>query len=144
MVETVLKGTLLGESLRIGHDLRMLELRMLRIGRHDVSTSTAGTDGVTDTPDVGPGGATGSQPRVWTLVDFEAPEDCADELARALADALEPSNGWYADFTVGDDHVVVFAKKVFRYRKGDRTARDEAVTYGLAAGTPRHQLDWGE
>jgi hypothetical protein len=81
---------------------------------------------------------------VWTFLDFEAPDERADELAQALAAALDTVTGWWADFTVGDDHVVVFANRVFRYRIGDQQARNEAVTWGLAAGTPEHQLDWGD
>jgi hypothetical protein len=56
---------------------------------------------------------------VWTFFDFEAPDNRADELAQALAAALETTSGWWADFVVGDDHVVVFADRVFRYRIGD-------------------------
>ena len=63
---------------------------------------------------------------------------------RLWPDALEPTTGWYADFRVGADHVVVFAHRVFRYRIGDQPARDEAVAWGRAAGTPEHQLDWGD
>ena len=43
------------------------------------------------------------------------------------ADALLPDEGWYADFTVADDHVVVFAGRVFRYRLGGAAGRAEAV-----------------
>jgi hypothetical protein len=50
--------------------------------------------------------------------------------------------GWYTDFTVGDDHVVVFARKIFRYRRGDHTGTATAVPYGRTAGVPDHQLDW--
>ena len=81
---------------------------------------------------------------MWTFLDFEAPDAGADHLAQALADALDPTTGWYADFTVDGDHVVVFADRVFRYRIGDQRAREEAVAWGRAAGTPEHQLDWGD
>jgi hypothetical protein len=145
----VLSGRLLAESLRLGHDLQVADLTVTRVGRHDVTGSTvpekdvAGTPRAED-PATSSSGATGSQPSVWTFIDFEAPDDRADELARALADALLAEDGWWADFTVGEDHVVVFANKVFRYRVGDVAARNEAIEYGLAAGTPRHQLDWGD
>jgi hypothetical protein len=43
---------------------------------------------------------------------------------------------------VGDDHVVVYADRIFRYRRGDRHGRDEAVAYGRTVGVPDHQLDW--
>jgi hypothetical protein len=73
-----------------------------------------------------------------------APDESADQISDALADALLADHGWWADFIVGNDHVVVFASKVFRYRIGGNDGRQEAVEYGLAAGTPRHQLDWGD
>jgi hypothetical protein len=57
---------------------------------------------------------------------------------------LRPGDGWYAEFTVGEDHVVAFAGKTFRYRRGDTAARAEAVAYGRSVGTPEHQLDWGD
>jgi hypothetical protein len=38
----------------------------------------------------------------------------------------------------------VFAGRVFRYREGDAAGREEAVAHGRAAGTPEHQLDWGD
>jgi hypothetical protein len=135
----MLRGTLLAESLRLGHDLRVAELVVTRVGRHDVSGTTApGADGASE-----PRGAVGEQPKVWTFVDFEAPDGRADELAAALAGALSAETGWYADFRVGDDHVVVFTDRVFRYRIGDHAGRDAAVRYGISAGTPAHQLDWG-
>jgi len=140
----VLKGRLLAESLRVGHDLEVPSLKVVRIGRHDVSESTKPFADTTETSISDPGGASSSQPSVWTFVDFEAPDESADQIADALADALLADHGWWADFIVGNDHVVVFAGKVFRYRIGDNDGRQEAVEYGLAAGTPRHQLDWGD
>ena len=134
----MLRGTLLAESLRLGRDLRVADLVVTRIGRHDVTEST---DPVGDG---GSGGATATQPSTWTFVEFEAPDERAEELARALAEALLADDGWYADFVVGDDHVVVFSGRIFRYRIGDVAARAEAVAHGIAAGTPPHQLDWGD
>ena len=51
----MLRGTLLAESLRTGVDLAVPDLRLVRIGRHDVS-----------------GSAVPTQPDVWTFVEFEA------------------------------------------------------------------------
>ena len=87
---------------------------MTRFGRQDVAGSVSAT-----------------QPKIWTFLDFEAPDDRADEVAATLADALLPDDGWYADFTVAGDHVVVFAGRVFRYRLGDTAGRAQAVAYGL-------------
>jgi hypothetical protein len=119
----MLRGCLLAESLVVGGDLEVPDLVVTRLGRKDVSE-----------------GAVPTQPDVWTFVNFER----ADELASALAGMLRPEDGWYADFRVGDDHVVVFSGRVFRYRVGDQRGRDEAVAYAREAGTPEHQTDWGD
>jgi hypothetical protein len=121
----MLTGLLLAESLRVGAEIAVPDLRLSRLLRRDVA------DSVVD-----------SQPDLWTFVEFEAPDERADELAEALASALIAENGWYADFQVGPDHVVVFAGRVFRYRQGDEAGHREAVDYGRSAGTPEHQLDW--
>ena len=124
---SMLRGRLLMESLRVGAELAVPGLLVRRLGREDVSTSAVAT-----------------QPKVWAFVDFEAPSDRAHELAPALAAALSPDDGWYANFEVGNELVVVFAGKMFRYAKGDRVAHGEAVAYALSAGTPKQQIDWGE
>lgn len=121
----MLKGTLLAEGLRIGAALDVAGLRVTRLTRRDVSAS-----------------ASAAQPSVWTFLDFEADDDLADPLAQSLADTLLADGGWYADFTVGDDHMVVFAGKIFRYRRGDQSGRATAADYGRTVGVPDHQLDW--
>lgn len=123
----MLKGALLAESLRVGASLEVPGLKVTRVERSDVS-----------------GSATPAQPSVWTLLEFEASDDVADQLADALAASLLAEGGWYANFTVGDEHVVVFAGRVFRHRRGDRSGRAEAVAYARQVGVPEHQLDWGE
>jgi len=123
----VISGYVIGESLRAGAVLQYQGLRLRKVSRIDVS-----------------GSATGAQPKVWTLVEWEADGEDVDGLAQALADVLEPANGWYTDFDAGDERVVVFAGKVFRYRRGDQAGRAEAVAYGRSVGTPEHQLDWTE
>jgi hypothetical protein len=124
----MITGYVLGESMRAGAVFAPHGLRIRKVERIDAS-----------------GSATAGQPALWTLVEWEADDDgAADPIAEALADALEPDNGWYADFTVGDERVVVFAGKVFRYRRGDQAGRAEAVAYGRSVGTPDHQLDWEE
>jgi hypothetical protein len=123
----MLKGALLAESLRVGAELIVPGLRLTRLSRVDVSASALST-----------------QPGVWTFVEFEADDELAVPLAEALAGALLAEGGWYADFAVGDDHVVVFAGRVFRYRRGDAEARGEVVAYGASVGVPAHQLDWAD
>jgi hypothetical protein len=121
----MLRGCILAESLRPGAVLEVPDLRVVRLWREDVSASAA--------PD---------QPPLWTLLDVEAPDERADELADALAAALLSEGGWYADFRVGADHVVVFAGRSFRYRRGDEPARAHVAAYGTSVGVPEHQLDW--
>ena len=120
----MLRGRLLTESLRIGAEPAVPDLVVRRLGRVDVSSSASET-----------------QPKVWTFLDFEAPSKHADEPAAALAAALLPDDGWYANSEVGDEDAVIFAGRVFRYAKGDTAARQEARAHGLAAGTPEHKLD---
>jgi hypothetical protein len=120
----MLSGTLLGESIRVDTDLSIDGLIVNKIFRKDF-------------PDEPPG-----MPTTWTFIEFQAEDERADELAQKLADVLLAEGGWYADFGVGDDHVVVFAGKVFRYRKGDEAGRAEATEYGLSVGCPADQLDW--
>ena len=123
----MLSGRILAESLRVGCELRVRDLRLVRVDRLDVSA-----------------GAAPYQPGVWTLLDVEGPDDVADDLAAALSEGLVDGGGWYADFRVGADHVIVFPGRVFRYAVGDRAGREAAVEYGKSAGVPAHQLDWGE
>ena len=144
----MIRGRIIAESQRPGADVRIDGLRLVGFGRHDVTGSTVPPHEGAPPPEQRDGaelhGAVDGQPAVWTFLDVEAPSSGADDLARALADALEPALGWYADFVVDDDErVVVFAGRVFRYRIGDDDGRAEAVAWGRTAGTPDHQLDWG-
>ena len=120
----MLNGTLIAESLRVGTDLHFDGLVLTSLSRHEE-------------PDEPPG-----MPTTWTLLGFEAEDGLADMLAQKLADVLIADGGWFADFGVGDDHVVIFAGKVFRYRKGDVAGRAETAQYGLSVGCPTSQLDW--
>jgi hypothetical protein len=121
----MLTGRIILESLRVGSELRIPGLVATWVSRQDVSSSTASF-----------------QPEVWTLLDFEAPDDAYDALVEGLSGALAADQGWYADFRAGDDHVVVYPGRVFRYRHGDPAGRDEARAYGRKEGIPEGQLDW--
>jgi hypothetical protein len=123
----MLKGTLIAESLRPGTDLRVAGLRLPRLSREDVSASV-----------------TPAQPPVWTIFEIEADDDAADTLALLLSRSLLAEGGWYADFVVGGDHVVVYADRIFRYAVGDQAGRAEAEEYGRRLGVPDSQLDWHE
>jgi hypothetical protein len=116
-VSGVLRGTLIGDSLRPGAALELADIRVVRIALWDQRHT------------VGPG-----QPEFWTVLDFEAPEDAADRVGAALAGVLSPVGGWYCDFAAGGDRFVVYADTVFRYRRGDGEGRAAAVAHGRAAG----------
>ena len=123
----MLSGRVLAESFRAGGDILVPGLRVTQVVRMDVGPSRA------------PG-----QPEVWTLIDVEGPDELAGDVARAWSAGLFPNQSWYADFRVAQEHVVVFPGRVFRYEIGDAQARQAAVDYGLTAGVPAAQLDWGD
>jgi hypothetical protein len=119
-------GVLIAESLRTGARLEGVTLTVRRIVRVD--------DGDTDA----------GQPLTWTFIEFEAPIDEAEELAAALSRALDKRLGWYCDFRSPTETFVVFAERVFRYRRGDKGGRSEAEAHARSMGVPESQLDWPE
>ena len=121
----MLTGALVVESLRIGAVLEGVSLVVRRISRAEVTDVSA------------------DQPSVWTLLEFAADSESAEELARSLADVLD-GPGWYASFETEQAGrvFVVFPGKVFRYTRGDESARADAVAHALAAGVPESQCDW--
>jgi hypothetical protein len=121
----VATGTLIGDGLRPGVDFTAPGTRLRRIYRLDLGSTAAP-----------------AQPPVWTVIDFET--DDADTAAEALAAALNPDGGWYADLRDGDDRIIVYAGAIFRYGPGDEPGREAAVAHGRAVGVPKHQLDWDD
>jgi hypothetical protein len=119
-------GALIGESLRVGASLNAVVLTVDKISR------IAAGDEETD------------QPRLWTFIEFEVPDEKAAALAGALSGILEPEHGWYCDFRTHDQTYVVFAERIFAYPRGDRLGRAEAATYARSVGVPESQLDWPE
>jgi hypothetical protein len=118
-------GALVSESLREGAELA-LPLRLRRISRFEVEDATSG------------------QPGRWTLIEFSADDDLADEVADACAGALEESGGWYADFHTPETKYVVFGGRVFRYPRGDDAGKRDAQQYARSVGVPETQLDWSD
>lgn len=121
----MITGVLIAESLQLDVPVAVPGLSLRAIRRVDVSASAAA-----------------EQPSAWTFIDFEGPSTASDELADALAAALSPEGGWYADYAVDDDHVVVFAGRAFRFGRGDAAGRAAAREHGRSVGVPEHQMDW--
>ncbi len=126
MAPSPYSGTLLAESIRIGGVLDGLPLTVTRIFRLAAGDIAAG------------------QPELWTFIEFEVPAPEASELAQALAQVLNHSGGWYCNFSSEDETFVVFADRVFRYRRGDPTERARVEEYALSVGVPEAQIDWPE
>jgi len=85
----MIEGTLIAESLRAGTKLENLKLIVRRISRFQAQ------------------GTTPDQPGTWTILDFEADEAEAENLAQTFAGALD-QHGWYADFRSPAETFVVF------------------------------------
>ena len=122
----MLTGVLIAESLRVGAELDTVPLRVAKLSRIAVGSAAA------------------EQPKEWTLLEFEAPDEDAAPLAASLSDCLADTGGWYVDFHTRTEVFVVFAGRIFRYPRGDAKGRAEAAAYGRSVGVPEAQLDWGE
>ncbi len=116
-------GNLLAESLRKEEALDAVPITVRRIWRADDGDPAAG------------------QPLTWTFLEFEVPDNRAEEFANALAGALEPGP-WYCDFRSDTETFVLFADRVFRYARGDRSAREDAEAHARSVGVPEAQIDW--
>jgi hypothetical protein len=116
------KGTLIGESLRLGASLERSELRLAKIWR---------------VPNPAP-----EQPPEWTLIEFELDDGGAPALAEALSQALDDRHPWYCDLHTAAESFVVFPGRVFRYTRGDAAGRAAAEAFARSRGVPEAQLDW--
>src|SRR6266851_6873381 len=110
----MLRGAIVGESLRLGGVIQEVKLIVRRLERVEAGV--------------------GEQPPQWTLVWFEAAETDADPLAAALSDALQGDGGWYADFHSDSEVIVVFSGRIFRYRRGDKRERATVEDYARSVG----------
>jgi hypothetical protein len=122
--QTMITGTLIAESLRVGADLGGVRLVATKISRAAAGDTTIG------------------QPELWTLIEFEADEADGGALAAAFSEVLDQPGGWYVDFRTPAETFVVFAGRIFRYPRGDALGRAEAAAYGRGVGVPEDQLDW--
>ena len=122
MSTLTVSGALLGESLRPGAVLQGIPMKVTKIYRASLGQAGAG------------------QPELWTVVEFEVPADHAPALAEVLSELL--AQGWYCDFRSEQEAFVVFSGQIFRYSRGDQSARARAEAYGRSVGVPETQLDW--
>jgi hypothetical protein len=122
----VARGILIGESVRVGASLEGVRLAVDKVYRLAVGDEKSG------------------QPRIWTFIEFEVPDGDVQPLATALSDILDPTSGWYCDFRSVEDTFVVFAGRIFRYRRGDQAGRAKAEAHARSIGVPEAQLDWPE
>ena len=119
----MIDGTLIAESLRVGTNLENLKLTVRKISRYRAR------------------GTTPDQPGIWCVLDFEADEADAADLAQTFADALgEP--GWYVNLQSPAESFIVFPGRIFRYPRGDAAGRAEAQAHGRRLAIPDPQLDW--
>ncbi|MGD0166052.1 MAG: hypothetical protein ABSC51_02020 [Gaiellaceae bacterium] len=112
--------------MRTGSQLSGIPLELTKIERRAVGNTTA------------------EQPKVWTMIGFEFAERDAERVIAMLAEVLDEHGGWYSDLWLGEERIVVFAGRVFRYARGDGAARAEAQAYGREHGVPDSQLDWAD
>ena len=117
-------GTLIAESLQVGLRLTGVPLFLVSIDRSEAGDTSLG------------------QPLVWTLIEFEFDDAIAPDLAQALSEVLDEQLGWYCDFRTDSETFVVFARRVFRYHRGDIDGRADAAAYARSRGVPDSQLDW--
>jgi len=87
--------------------------------------------------------AEGDQPKVWHAIFIEGPEEKAGEIADSLSRSLK-SPAWYTNLSTPKEVFVIFPNKIFKYQKGDKVKREEAVKHGRTIGIPESQLDWSE
>ena len=120
----MLRGVLIGESVRLGASLRDVTLRVSAVTRFEA-------------PDEPAGG-----PSWWTFIEFEADEADADTLSARLADCLDASLPWYASFKSDREMFVVFSAREFRYPLGEASSREQVEKYARSVGVPESQLDW--
>lgn len=122
----MVSGYVIAEGMRTDSQLSGIPLALTKIERWAIENATA------------------EQPSVWTMIKFEFAERDAERVIAALAEVLDERGGWYSDLWLGDERIIVFAGKVFRYARGDEAGRAEAQAYGREHGVPEPQLDWAD
>ena len=80
------------------------------------------------------------QPDTWTAVYVEGADTDVTEIAELISNSI--LDKWYANLSDSIWEYVIFHKKVFSYKKGDKNIKQQAQKYGKSIGVPEHQLDW--
>jgi hypothetical protein len=119
----VIRGAILADSLRTGTALAGHDMHILQLSRYEVADAAE------------------YQPRIWTLIEFEAPASADEALAADLAESLL-APGWYVNWNSDAEATVVYPGKIFRYPRGDADGRRAAQEHGRSVGVPEPQLDW--
>jgi len=80
------------------------------------------------------------QPKEWTAIYVEGADKDLGSIATAISCSILEK--WYANLSDSTTEYVIFRKKIFAYKKGDKKIKHEAKNYAKAIGVPEHQLDW--
>lgn len=73
----------------------------------------------------------------WHLYKVKVSEE---EIA-SLSKQIKPKH-WYMHFWNGDDVIVVFPGKTFRFKHSDKSTWQPAIEYGKSINIPEEQLDF--
>jgi len=112
--------------MRPGSSLANLPVTLLKVDRHAV------------------GNAAPNQPKAWTVVTFETSLE-PDTLSAKLSEIIDDRPSlWYTHFRADEEMFVVFPRRVFRYRVGDKAGKTQAQDYARSIGVPGRQVDWDE
>jgi len=108
----MIRGGLIGESLREGATIEGIPLTVRRLSRlRNVE------------PD---------QPPLWTLIEFDAADAVADTLASTLVELLDDSLGWYCDFHTSDKR---------QTRRDEISSCDSTYITSIERGTDLARID---
>lgn len=79
----------------------------------------------------------------WTLHTVEIPDEKAESFAEIVRKAIDTEHqSWYADYKNPQWHFIIFPKRVFKIARDDAKGYQEAKTYGMSLGIPKHQVDF--
>lgn len=78
----------------------------------------------------------------WTLDEVEIDDEAIKSFVRKVQNSIETEHkSWFADFKGDQDHYVVFPDKIFFIDHRRNDSYDKAISYGVALGIPRNQIE---